>query len=340
MRPLFHPRLVNGIMGDPGVYINWIYHSRAFLFDIPWPGGLHTKDLLKVSHVFISHGHMDHFLGLDELVRITLGRDKLLRIFGPRPMVRQVSMRLSSYTWNLLSSYKHGLNLEVVEVTGENLERAVFDWRNGFMDTGLREVSSWDGTLLEEPGMRVKCCILDHKVPCLAFCLEEKFHVKVLKGRLEEYGLRPGKWLLKLREALAEEDDESSLMEVEPREMGPRPLGWLKERIVALERGQKIGYVVDASPTEENVEKITRLVEGADFLFIEAPFLERDRRLAMEKAHLTAYLAGKIAAMANVSRVIPFHISPKYSKNPSLIMEEVMMGFGGGAIRGHLLLRG
>jgi len=340
MRPLFHPKLINGPTGDPGVYINWIHHSRGILFDLPWPGGICARDLLKVSHVFVSHTHMDHFMGLDELVRVTLGRKKLIRIFGPHPIVRQVSMRLLSYTWNLTSSYKEGLILEVWEVEGESLLKAEFHCKRGFMDTGLREVSHCDGTLWEEPGMRVRFCFLDHKVPSMGFSLEERVHIKVLKGKLQEYGLRPGRWLLRLREAIARGEDERIPIPVEPKEMGERPLGWLKENFIVLERGQKIGYVVDAAPKEENLERIIRLVEGADFLFIEAPFLERERGVALEKAHLTAFLAGRIAAMANVARVIPFHISPKYSSDPFPIIEEVIRGFGNGMRRGHMILRG
>jgi ribonuclease Z len=340
MRPLFHPRLINGPTGDPGVYVNWIHHSRAILLDLPWPRGLCARDLLKVTHVFVSHAHMDHFMGLDELVRVTLGRNKLVRIFGPHPMVRQVCMRLSSYTWNLTTSYREGLVLEVWEVDGGSFLKAQFHCKKGFADTGLREVSQCNGTLWEEPGMRVRFCLLDHKVPSMAFSLEEQIHIKVLKGKLQEHGLRPGRWLLRLREAIVRGEDEAIPIPVEPKEMGQRPLGWLKENFVVLERGQKIGYVVDAAPTEENSERIVNLVQGSDFLFIEAPLLEREREAALEKAHLTAFLVGRIAAMANAARVIPLHISPKYSSDPSPIIEEVMRGFGSGRRKGHMILRG
>jgi len=96
MRPLFHPRLINGPFGDPGLYVGCLHQGMALLFDA---GGLYSVspgNLLKVSHVFVSHTHMDHFIGFDHLVRLMLGRSKRLRVFGPSPIIEQVVSRLAS----------------------------------------------------------------------------------------------------------------------------------------------------------------------------------------------------------------------------------------------------
>lgn len=329
MRPLFHPRLVHGPFGDPGLYVAWIHKRRAVLFDLPDLSPLPAGDLLKVSHVFVSHTHMDHFIGLDSLVRLTLGRSKKLRIFGPWPILDQTACRLSSYTWNLVGGYKEGLVLEVTQLRGGLLESTVLDWREKFKDKGLRDVVPFENTLWQEPGMKVKTVVLDHKVPSLAFTLEEPVHVEVLKGRLEQHGLRPGAWLRTLREMVMERASPETLVEVCPREKGPLPLSWLRENLVRCSKGQKIGYVVDAAPTGENLEKIVGLVQEADLLFIEAPFSEKEAHRAAHRAHLTARKAGELAAMAKVGKVIPFHFSPKYAPDPSLLVKEVQEGFQG-----------
>lgn len=50
---------------------------------------------------------------------------------------------------------------------------------------------------------------LDHKVACLAFALEEKSHVNIMKNRLLELGLPTGPWLAELkREILRGEPDD------------------------------------------------------------------------------------------------------------------------------------
>lgn len=327
MRPLFHPRLIHGPFGDPGLYVAWMHKARAILFDLPDLSPLPSGDLLKVSHVFVSHTHMDHFIGLDSLIRLTLGRNKRLRIFGPSPILEQTVWRLRSYTWNLVGGYKEGLVLEVNQLRGSLLEKTFLDCKEQFRDRGLREVEVFEGILWEAPGMRVKAVLLDHKVPSMAFALEEPLHVEVLKGKLEEHGLRPGGWLRTLREKVMESASPETLLEVSPREKGPLPLAWLRETMVRCSKGQKIGYVVDLAPTRENMERVAGLVHGADLLFIEAPFPDRERHRAAHRAHLTARKAGEMAALAKVGRVIPFHFSPKYGPDPSLLFEEVQEGF-------------
>ena len=45
------------------------------------------------------------------------------------------------------------------------------------------------GVLLDEEAFRVRAVTLDHRIPCLAFALEENQHVNIWKNRLDEMGL-------------------------------------------------------------------------------------------------------------------------------------------------------
>lgn len=63
MRPIFQAELVNGVFGDPSIYVDLKFESRALLFDIGDVSGLPTRKLLRISDVFVSHTHMDHFSG-------------------------------------------------------------------------------------------------------------------------------------------------------------------------------------------------------------------------------------------------------------------------------------
>ena len=104
MKPLFHPALVNDPFGDPALYIDFIFERRALLFDL---GDL---SLLPASFcgsatVFVSHTHVDHFIGFDQLVRICLGREKRSTCTARQGSSTRVWHRLAGYTWNLVENY-------------------------------------------------------------------------------------------------------------------------------------------------------------------------------------------------------------------------------------------
>ena len=107
------------------------------------------------------------------------------------------------------------------------------------------------------------------------------------------------------------------------------PLGHLKNKLIKVTPGQKIGYVVDTVLNEETEKDMVTLARGSDLLFIEASFLDKDRKMARDKCHLTAAQAGRLARQAGVKRMIPIHFSPKYSRNPGLIEQEARTAFLG-----------
>jgi ribonuclease Z len=331
--PLLHPCLVNDRFGDPALYVDCMFERWSLLFDLGDLHALAPRKLLRVRDVFISHAHMDHFIGFDQLLRVLIGRDQTLRLFGPAGIIEQVEHRLAGYSWNLVERYTTDLVFVVTEVHSQaEAETATFRFQNRFLREDHRSVALTDGAICDDRGFRVRCAVLEHRIPCLGFAVEERQHVNVWKNRLTDLGLPVGPWLRDLKQAVLQGDADDRLIRIHWRDGNELreqtlPLGELKRRVLQIVPGQKIGYVTDVAYLAENERCIVDLVRGADILFIEAPFAREDAELAADRAHLTTDQAGHIARLAGVKRVEPFHFSPRYSGEEARLMSEVDRAF-------------
>jgi ribonuclease Z len=335
MRTSFHPRLINDPLSDPGLFISFLYRKRAILFDL---GDLHAlpgRDLLKISHVFVTHAHMDHFVGFDALLRTVLGREKEIHLFGPPDFFARVEGKLSAYTWNLVDEYVYNLSLKVTEVWPKSLRTRTYRCREKFAEHGEEMEVPFSGILVQEPSFRVEGVLLDHRIPCLGLSLTESFSINIDKEGLGALGLPVGPWLTRFKKVVHDHADPGGLFVVTldqgEERMKEREfvLGELTEKIARISPGQKVAYLSDMSGSPENLEKAIELIRDADHLYIEAAFLDKDRGIAEKKFHLTAREAGALAAKAGVKRITLFHFSPRYAHNIKELEKEAMEAFNG-----------
>lgn len=334
MTPHFLPTLVNRPFGDPGLYLDFLFERRALLFDLGDLAPLPARKLLRIGEVFVSHAHIDHFIGFDALLRIMLGREKLLRIYGPPEFLRQVESRLASYSWNLVGSYPSEFRVRAHELHPDGrVLSAEFSSRRAFARERESVESMLDNLILDEENFSVRVAFLEHSLPCLAFAFQEKRHVNFMKNRLDELGAPAGPWLSELKAAVLNGEPDATLIRVPAAGVPGKELlftlGELKERVLRVVPGEKVAYVTDTAYTLENRRRIVDLARGSDYLFIEATFPDADRDRAADRAHLTARQAGELARQAGAARVIPFHFSPRYLGAEQSLRHEVQAAFLG-----------
>lgn len=333
MPPYFHPKPFNGPFDDPGLFIPFLYEKRAILFDLGDLYSLSPKDILKISNVFVSHTHMDHFVGFDRLLRLLLGRDKNLFLYGPEGFFKNVEGKLAGYSWNLVQNYTNRFVLIVSEIHPEHILTRRYPCRSQFEQEGQTRVTPFEGKLLDEPSLSVSTVILDHKIPCLGFSLQESFHININKNRLESMGIPMGPWLSDFKQALYQKKCPDFIFELPGlTEAGGKKsfkLGDLANEIAIISPGQKVTYITDVVFSEENIANIICFAKNSDHLFIEASFLDKHRDIAQKKFHLTARQAGSIARKSAAKALTVFHFSPRYAGNGHILEKEAMEAFYG-----------
>jgi ribonuclease Z len=323
---LVQPSLVNEPFSDPGLYIDFRFGRRAMLFDLGDLTPLSPRQLLRITHCFVSHTHMDHFAGFDRLLRICLHRVTPLYLIGPQGFADRVEHKLRAYTLNLLDNDSVDFIIIASEFKGAGFDRVCeFRAREAFRLRERPSVQLRRGLLLDEEEFWIDGAVLDHGIPCLAFALAEKLRVNVWREGLRRLGLPVGPWLREAKAAVRLDAPDHTQIDV--RDGVTISLGDLRQHALRTARGQKVAYVVDLAYEKLNVEKVVALAREANQLFIEAPFLDVDADIAAERRHLTARQAGHIAKQAGVGRLIPFHFSARYRDRADELMREAEEAF-------------
>jgi ribonuclease Z len=323
---LVQASLVNEPFSDPALFIDFRFGRRALLFDLGDLTPLSPRQLLRVSHAFVSHAHMDHFSGFDRLLRVCLGRAMPLHVVGPDGFLDRIEHKLKAYTLNLLGEHSPDFVITAAEFDGDRFNRmGEFRARESFMRREIEPVRLPAGMLLDEEEFCIRGIALDHGTSCLAFAFEEKLRVNVWSEGLRFLRLPVGPWLNDAKRLVRRGAPDESQVAINHEQA--ISLGALREHALRTAPGQKIAYVVDAAYHDQNIAKIIALARDADMLFIEAAFLDVDADVAAQRQHLTARQAGELARLTGASHITPFHFSARYRGLEDRIRSEVEQAF-------------
>jgi ribonuclease BN (tRNA processing enzyme) len=309
--------LVNGIFGDPLLHIRLRHRRRSLLFDLGDAARLPARIVHQVSEVFISHAHFDHFGGFLWLLRSSIGSPRPRSLYGPPGLTDHVEGMIAGIHWDRIGD--RGPVFVVNELHTDRLVRCRLKaGRKG--RERLEDLEVQDGVILEESDFVVRAARLDHGIPVLAFAFEETRALHVRASAIADLGLTAGPWLSLLKRALLEDrrDEVLGLPDGSRRSAAE-----LEGALIFSRAGQKLVYATDLDESEANHRALSALASGARVLFCEASFLEEDRKLARATQHLTAKGCARIALSAGVEKLVPFHFSKRYEREPERVYREV-----------------
>jgi ribonuclease Z len=300
--------LPNGSAGDALVLARLPLAGRSVAFDAGDARRLPHRELLRLSHLFVSHCHVDHFVGFDALVRPRVCRPESIGVMGPEGFLDRVASRLAGYTWNLVEGNRFVLVAR--EIGASRTRVARFDSGREFAREPLPDEPP-GAVLLDDLALTVASEALDHHVVSQGYRIERPARANVRPGALEAFG-PPGPWLADLkRKALA--GDRDGLVEAPG---GPVPAGSLADALLDVSPGARIAFVTDTICDAATRPRIVRLAADADVFACGAPFLDSDQAdRARQTRHLTAAQAGAMAAEAGARRLLLFHVSERYGED-------------------------
>lgn len=310
------------VLGKPGkdnslfIRLNSGKKMYRLLFDC----GEKTIDEIKqhdvkcIDYIFFSHLHIDHIGGFDYFFRRNYNRDKPIFIWGPDDTAEILHHRLCGYKWNLVGN--QGGNWFITDICSDWLVQFYIKFPESFSNMNFVGKKILKENLLETKSFVIKSIRLNHIIPSIGYLLIENPSHNIDAGKLERLELQPGRWLEKIRDFSLED---SANIEIEGMKFS---LGELRKELLKTTGGDSIAYLTDFILDDLSKEKLIKFLKGCNTIICESQYLNKDLKLAKTNYHLTALQAATIAKEAGVKKLILFHISERYQKFYTEILNE------------------
>ena len=228
---------------------------------------------MKISKIFLSHYHGDHILGLPGLLQSMnfRGRETKLTIYGPKG----------------INDLKNAIF---------NLGYCKIDFPIEFIEIGTQTIENCEEYIIKSQNVK-------HKVPSLAYSIEELKKPRFLREKAIELGVPVGPAFGRLHNG---EEVEVDGKIIKPEQvLGP------------ARKGEKITYSGDTAPCEEMIE----FAKDSTVLIHESTYVNEDADKAEKNSHSTSSDAARIALQSNSKQLILTHFSTRYTTFDDLLKQ-------------------
>lgn len=322
----FEPTFYSGLLDDPVLLLHVRPLGRSLLFDCGQIHHLAKRVVKSVDAIFISHPHMDHFMGLDSFIRQVHVSPRTIEIFGPAGIARKTAAKLSAYAWNLTETF--WCTFLVHEILPDRLQTYRLSGPEGFPLTFEDECQREGRVILKTRHFCVEAEECDHQIPSLMYRVTEPESFLVSAERIEREGYIPGDWLRELKKWFYRGAWPESIAvplrgnegEVMMRELSSAEV---YAAIKAERKPASVGYVTDIGFTQNNIERIVGLLEGVTLLVCECTFLAAEREKARTSHHLCTDDLNRLLERLRPTFVLPMHLSKSYLSDTSRLYKEI-----------------
>ena len=321
------PTFFAGLLDDPLLLVNIRPLGKSLLFDCGQIHHLAKRVLKSVTAIFISHAHMDHFMGMDSFIRHNHVSPRTVDIFGPPGITRKMAAKLASYDWNLTESF--WCSFRVHEILADRILTSLFPGAEGFTCRFEGDQPRSDQVIYANSFLQVEAEQCDHKIPVLIYRITERPAFLLDEKKMDGAGLIRGEWLTELKRRYHAAGVAKEPLMVPYRsgnEVVERPVLDSVELYLSIRREEtaaSIGYVTDIGFSEENQAKTLRFLSGVRLLVCECSFLAEDLEKARVSHHLCSSDLNSLAKMIRPPFLIPMHLSKTYIHRSHLLYEQL-----------------